>query len=73
MTEILRDALNQALADQSLRAVARGAGVPQPSLTRFLHGSSLRLDVAEKVAAFLGLELRPRRAGQRKGRGRAKE
>lgn len=50
----------------SLYAIGRGAGVNEDSLMRFLRGeTSLRLDVADRLAEFLGVECRPTR---RKGK-----
>lgn len=65
MTEVLR----QALADSGkpLLKVSNEAGIARASLIRFLRGErSLRLDCADNLAAYLGLELRPM-AGKRKG------
>jgi len=60
MTELLRDALNEA---DSLQAVARATGVQMASLVRFRAGQrSLRLDKADKLAAHFGIEShRPKR------------
>jgi len=60
MTEVLR----QSLADsESVRAVSRATGVPQCSLSRFLAGKQLRLDMADRLAAYFGVEVRPPRRG----------
>ena len=38
--------------------IGRGAGVPESSLLRFMRGeTSLRLDKADRLAAYLGLRL----------------
>ena len=64
MTDLLREALNE--SGESLYAIALRADVNKASLIRFLRGSqSLRLDVADKLAAYLGVECR--RVGRRKG------
>ena len=56
MTELLRQALTEA---ESVRAVAKATGVQQASLVRFLKGQqSLRLDMADKLAAYFGIECR---------------
>ena len=56
----MTDVLRQSLADSaSVRAVSRATGVPQCSLSRFLAGKQLRLDMAERLAAFFGVEVRP--------------
>ncbi len=59
MSELLREALRGA---ESLRAVSRAAGVQQASLSRFLSGeTSIRLDMADRLAAHLGIECVQRR------------
>lgn len=64
MTQTLRTAIRQ--SELSLYMIAKHAGVTRPSLSMFMSGQrSLRLDLADRVAVFLGLELRPAR---RKGR-----
>ena len=64
MTGLLRDALAEV---ESVRAVARATGVAQPCLVRFLAGKqSLRLDIADRLAAYLGIEVRRLRE-RRKG------
>ncbi|MGL4511529.1 MAG: helix-turn-helix domain-containing protein [Lacipirellulaceae bacterium] len=56
MTEVLRDAL---LSDpRSFAEVSRQTGITRQSLMPFARGErSLRLDLADKLAAFYGLEL----------------
>lgn len=65
MTELLREAL---AACESVRAVSRATGIPQPSLSLFLRGvQSLRLDSADTLARYFGIEVRrPRK--RRKGK-----
>jgi plasmid maintenance system antidote protein VapI len=47
------------------KGLERATGVTRASIMRFVRGSqSLRLDMADKLAAFLGLELRARRKGR---------
>jgi len=68
IAEVLREALGE--RKESLRAVERATGVPHPSLIRFLRGElRLRLDMADKLAAHFGVEVRrPRRRNvNRKG------
>ncbi len=57
------EALRQAIrAYGSERQVARDAGVPQPVVNRFVTGKrDLYLATVDKLAARLGLELRPKR------------
>jgi len=50
--------LRQVLGErpESWRAVARGAGVPLPSVTRFVNGErTLSLPTADKLCAYLGI------------------
>ncbi len=63
MTEVLRECLREA---KSLRAVAEETDVNVATLSLFLRGmSSLRLDKADKLIAYFGIECRRRPA--RKG------
>lgn len=60
ISEALRSALRDAIQRESIRSVARGSGVPHPSLVRFLaEVRTLRLDMADKLAAYLGVKVRP--------------
>jgi hypothetical protein len=55
LTEVLRKALAKG---PTLYSVTRETGVPKASLIRFLRSEqSLRLDIADKVAAHLKLVL----------------
>jgi hypothetical protein len=70
---MLADQLRKAIADseQSLYAIAKGAGLNYGLLWRFKIGErDMRLESAGKVADFLGLELRPARQSK-KARGKA--
>lgn len=61
-TKSMTDVLRQALVDSELPllTISKGAGVARPSLIRFVRGErSLRLDCADKLAAYFRLELRP--------------
>ena len=56
MTELLREALAEA---DSLRAIATATGIQRASLQRFRDRTqSLRLDVADQLAAYFGIECR---------------
>ncbi len=56
MTELLRTALAEA---ESLRAVERATGLKRQSLAKFRRGeTSLRLDLADKLAEHFGIEAR---------------
>jgi transcriptional regulator with XRE-family HTH domain len=46
-------------------ALERETGVTRASIRRFVNGErTLRLDMADRLAAYFGLELRPRRKGR---------
>lgn len=56
MTELLRRALNES---ESLNAVDKATGVKRQAMTKFMRGEqSLRLDMADKLAAYFGIECR---------------
>lgn len=56
MTELLREVLAEA---ESVNSVANATGVQKASLIRFLRGEqSLRLDLADKLAAHFEIELK---------------
>lgn len=62
----MTDQLKQAVADsgQTLYRVAKDSGVDYSVLIRFMAGErSIGLETAGKLAAYLGLELRPVRKG----------
>jgi transcriptional regulator with XRE-family HTH domain len=56
----LREAIRN--SGQSARQIAKGAGVSQGSLSRFLLGADMRISSAARVARWLGLELRKKTA-----------
>lgn len=61
----LSDALRTAIAKSGMAhiAIERETGVQRACIMRFLRGErSLRLDVADKLAAYFDLELRGRKA-----------
>ena len=64
MTDVLREAAEK--DGRSLYALAAASGVPRPVLHRFLRGDvtgkkwGMTLMTATKLAAELGLELRPK-------------
>jgi transcriptional regulator with XRE-family HTH domain len=58
MSDVLREAIEA--SGLSLLKLQQETGVNRSSLSRFLRGDrSLRLDVADKLAEFLGLQLTP--------------
>ena len=59
LAEILRERITA--SGQSINAIARGSGVPQPALNWFFKGErDLTLRTVTKLAKYLGLEMRPR-------------
>jgi plasmid maintenance system antidote protein VapI len=68
----MSETLRKAILDTGLPLlqVAKATGVERASLSRFVRGErTLRLDMADRLATYFGLELRPTR-GKRQGRGR---
>ncbi|MCK4340737.1 MAG: hypothetical protein KAY37_03315 [Phycisphaerae bacterium] len=56
ITKLLREALAGA---ESFAAVERATGVKRQSLMKFARGEqSLRLDIADRLAAYFGIECR---------------
>jgi len=55
------DALRRAIRNCGVSAseLERQTGVPQPTITRFLAGADMRISKAAKIAAYLGLSLKP--------------
>ena len=61
MTEVLHRAIDE--SGLPTLTIATEAGIARASLIRFIRGEqSLRLDVADKLADYFGLELTPRKA-----------
>lgn len=62
LEKVLRLAIKK--SGMSAHAIAKGAGIDVASLLRFMNQQrTLTLPSAGRVAAFLGLELRPARRG----------
>lgn len=62
------DALRKAITDSGLAhiAIERGTGVRRQCIMRFMRGErSLRLDIADRLAAFFGLAVQPPRKGRK--------
>ena len=56
MTELLRQAMREA---DSIRGVAKATGLDHASMLRFTNGEqSLRLDLADQLAAHFDIECR---------------
>jgi len=63
MAEILRKAFEA--SGETVASVARGTGIAQPVLHRFVHGErDLTLRTADKLMAYFNLEVRPRSKGK---------
>jgi transcriptional regulator with XRE-family HTH domain len=57
MTEAIREAIAE--SDLSFKAIERETGVLRQSLMKFARGeTSLRLDLADQLAEFFGIEIR---------------
>jgi transcriptional regulator with XRE-family HTH domain len=67
MSHVLRNHLNRAVESGiTFRAIERDTGVLRQSLMKFARNeSSLRLDVADRLAAYFRLELRPEQPTKR--------
>jgi plasmid maintenance system antidote protein VapI len=60
LAAVLRQAIRA--SGQSQNAISYATQVPAPAISRFLNGRrDLTLSTADKLAAHLGLELRPRK------------
>ena len=60
----MSEALRQAIAESGMAhiAIERETGVQRASIMRFMRGEqSLRLDVADRLASFFGIEVRRNR------------
>lgn len=65
LTERLRKAI--LTSKQSRYAIAIGAGIDHAVLRRFVHGErDITLGTAEHLAAYLGLELAPKKTRKKK-------
>jgi plasmid maintenance system antidote protein VapI len=70
ITDLLRQAILDALdAGNSFKALERETGVLRQNLMKFVRGEqSMRLNLADRLAAHFGLSLQPNRQPTRKGR-----
>jgi len=67
ISDLLRQTILAAVqeARTNYKALERETGVTRASIMRFVKGSqSLRLDMADKLAAYFRLELRPKQKGR---------
>ena len=66
IAEALQDAINA--SGMSIKALERQTGVSRQSMMHFMRGTrTLRLDIADKLASYFGLELGPGTQAKRKG------
>jgi plasmid maintenance system antidote protein VapI len=66
MTDVLRRSI--AGSDVSYKSLSRETGVARASIQRFVDGrQSIRLDMADRLAAYFGLVVTEPRPKQRKG------
>jgi plasmid maintenance system antidote protein VapI len=68
ISDLLRRTIAEAVEGRrtNYKALERETGVTRASIQRFVRGTQfLRLDMADRLAGFFGLELRP---AKRKGR-----
>lgn len=62
MTEALRAAIRS--SGRTQMQISRGTGIPQPNISQFLTGKEgITLKTADRLARFLGLELRAKDGG----------
>jgi plasmid maintenance system antidote protein VapI len=65
ITDLLRQTIIE--SGMPMKALARETGVQRLSIMRFVRGEqSIRLDVADKLAAYFGLALQPIKAKAKK-------
>jgi len=60
MTDALRQEIGRAIdsGERSYMDVQRATGITRQSLTKFIRGEqSLRLDLADKLSAYAGLQI----------------
>jgi plasmid maintenance system antidote protein VapI len=63
MSEPLRRAIVE--SGVAFLKIEQDTGIARASISRFVAGRrSLRLDLADRLAAYFGLELRPKRKGR---------
>jgi plasmid maintenance system antidote protein VapI len=63
----ISDLLRRTIAESGLPylTLERATGIARASIMRFVRGSQfLRLDLADRLAAYFGLELQPKRRGK---------
>lgn len=66
VTAVLREALET--CGQTRYAVSKATGIPESTLSRFVHGKPLRGENIDRLCAYLSMELR--KAGGKPAKGR---
>jgi plasmid maintenance system antidote protein VapI len=67
ISDLLRRTIAEAIErkEANYKALQRETGVTRATIMRFVKGTQfLRLDMADRLAAYFGLELRPRTKGR---------
>jgi plasmid maintenance system antidote protein VapI len=75
ISDLLRQTVLQAVqaGRTNYKSLERETGITRASIMRFVRGSQfLRLDMADRLAAYFGLELRPAKGRQGTGKGQKK-
>jgi transcriptional regulator with XRE-family HTH domain len=68
VSETLRAAVDA--ADRTRYRICKDAGIDQATMSRFMNGAGLSLEVVDRLAEALGLELVARRPAKRRTKGR---
>jgi len=66
ISEQLREAIED--SGETLYRVAKDSGVSYPVVHSFANGGEIKMTSADKLADYLGLELRPRRTSRRRSK-----
>ena len=67
ISETIRRAINN--SDESIRGIARGAGVDHAAVVRFVNRTrTITADTLDKLAMYLGLEVKARKQRAKKRR-----
>ena len=67
ISDLLRGTIRRAIdaGETTYLALEHETGITRASIMRFVRGSqSLHLGIADRLAAYFGLELRPKRKGR---------
>jgi plasmid maintenance system antidote protein VapI len=67
ISHTLRSAIQE--SGYSIRRLSILTGINRETITRFLRGDNITIHNADKLAALMGLELKPGATAQRKNKG----